>query len=147
MTCTWNGLYVGAVLPVALLFVAVLSGCEKVPIGGDIPVTRDRLEGTRLTDINRELSWTFSSEKVVISYEDQPLPADILEIFKLDPAATYDRLEASWELDESAGFLRLSQITADGAAIDHPLRLPITPAGPIRVTLLGRQYNMFAAAD
>lgn len=144
MACKWNGRQSGALLPVALLLVALLAGCGRVPIGGDIPLTRERLESTRLTDIKRKLTWTFYRATVVIDNEDQPLPADIVETLKLDLASTVHRVEATWELDEQAGFLQLSQITADGAAIDHPLKLPITPAGPIRVNLAGRQYNRFA---
>ncbi len=144
MACKWNGRRSGALMPLALLLFALSAGCGRVPTGGDIPLTRERLESTRLTDINRKLTWTFFNATVVIDNEDQPLPADIVELLQLQPVPAVRRVEATWELDEQAGFLQLSQITADGAAVDHPLQLPITPAGPIRVNLAGRQYNRFA---
>ena len=131
-------------LTLVVLVVALCSGCERVSTGGDLPLTRDRLESTRLTDIRREVSWTFSGATVVIDNKDQPLPADIVETLKLEPGASYRRVEASWELDEQAGVLRLSRITADDAEIAQPLQLSIAPAGPIRVNLAGRQYNRFA---
>jgi hypothetical protein len=121
---------------------AFLVGCRhaRAP-GGDSPVTTQRLTGTRLTDIREDLSWTFSDTVVVIENKDQPIPADLVQEL-LGNRSTPTRIEGTWQLDEQAGVLHLSDVKADGENIDTELAIPIKPAGHVRVDLGSRQYNL-----
>ena len=122
---------------------AFLVGCRHLPApGGDSPVTTQRLTGTRLTDIREDLSWTFSDTVVVIENKDQPIPSDLVEEL-LGNRSTPTRIEGTWQLDEQAGMLHLSNVTADGENIDAELAIPIKAAGHVRVDLGSRQYSLF----
>ena len=121
---------------------AFLVVCRHAPPpGGDSPVTTQRLTGTRLTDIREDLSWTFSDTVVVIENKDQPIPSDLVEEL-LGNRSTPTRIEGTWQLDEQAGMLHLSNVKVDGEDIDTELAIPIKPAGHVRVDLGSRQYNL-----
>ncbi|MCL4205613.1 MAG: hypothetical protein KJ000_24290 [Pirellulaceae bacterium] len=140
MAMAHSGLGVRIVLAGFLVF---FVGCERAPTtGGDTPVTATRLTGTRLTDIHRPVSWSFSDRRVTIDNQGQPIPADVVEGV-LGDTRTCWRIEADWQLLEQAGVLQLSQCTADGESIAGHLTVPIRPAGHVRVNLGDRQYNMF----
>lgn len=126
-----------------LVFCVFIVGCRDTPPpGGDSPVTTQRLTGARLTDIREDLSWTFTDTVVVIENKDQPIPSDLVEAL-LGGHSTRTRIEASWQLNEKAGLLRLSSMKADGVKIDQETTIPIKPAGHVRVNLGSRQYNLF----
>ena len=124
---------------------ALLFGCQPPttpPLGGNSPVTIQRLSGARLTDIREPLSWRFNNSVVIIEYEGQPIPSDVVEALLGErPAAV--RIEASWRLDEEAGTLLLSDVKADEESIEKEVNVTISPAGHIRVNLGSRQYNVF----
>ncbi|TRZ42622.1 hypothetical protein D4S03_12300 [bacterium] len=119
-----------------------LVGCVVTPPECDSPVTPQRLTSARLTDIREDLSWSFTDTVVVIQNKDQPIPSDLIETL-LGDKTTRTRIEASWQLDEKAGLLRLSSMKVDGEKIDRESVLPIKPAGHVRVNLGTRQYNLF----
>ncbi len=140
MAIAHSGLGVRIVLAGFLVF---FLGCERAPTtGGDTPVTASRLTGTRLTDIHRTVSWSFSDRHVTIDNQGQPIPADMVESV-LGDKRTCSRIEADWQLLEQAGLLQLSQRTADGESIADSIAVPIRPAGHVRINLGERQYNMF----
>lgn len=111
--------------------------------GGDTPVTRDRLSNIRLADIRKELTWKFSDNRVVIENNGQPIPQDLVEALLVEQATPL-RIEATWELDEKAGLLRLTDLNVDGEPSEREAALPIEPAEHVRINLGGRQYNRFA---
>lgn len=126
---------------------ACVLGCQRLTppkpqTGGDAPVTSRRLADTRLTDIKEPLSWRFTDSTVVIDYEGQPIPSDVVEAL-LGDGSTPVRVEASWRLDEQAGELCLTNVKTDRASTDKEVTIPITPAGQVRVNLGSRQYNLF----
>ncbi len=123
----------------------MVSGCGQptVHTGGDSPVTVQRLSATRLNDIHDDVSWVFSPTVVVIANDGELLPSDVVATL-LDDASTCKRVEASWQLDEKSGLLKLSQRKADDKDFPGQVTLPISPAGHIRVNLAGRQYNAYA---
>ncbi len=133
---------------VALLAMSVLMpGCQassspRPPTGGDSPVTAQRLSESRLTDIHEPLSWRFDNSVVIIDYEGQPIPMDLVELL-LAEQTTPVRIEASWRLDEAAGTLHLSDLRVDEESIDREVTIAIAPAGHVRVNLGFRQYNVF----
>lgn len=132
-----------------LLFIgiALLVGWQRQPeTGGDDRVTTERLSGSRLVDINKNLSWTFDASTVVIENRDRPLPQDLLKELVAD-GTTPKRVEATWKYDEKLGVLRLSKTMADGNKIDKDSVFPIKPAGQVRVNLGNRQYNLFRDAN
>ncbi len=104
-------------------------------------MTVERLIDTRLIDIHRPLSWTFTNTTVVIQFEGQPIPSDVVEAL-LGPGSTAVLIEASWQLDENAKTLCLSDMKADSESMDKEVTIAIAPAGQIRVNLGSRQYNM-----
>ena len=105
-------------------------------------MTASRLTGTRLIDIRENVSWSFDSSFVVIENKGQPIPIDVVDAV-LAREVTCDRIKAAWQLDETAGLLILSSISADGEVLQQKATIPIKPAGHIRVNLGTRQYNMF----
>ena len=124
-------------------FLVLSAGCGGVQTtGGDTPVTAARLTATRLTDIQRKVSWEFSDRIVTIENQGQPIPVDVVESVLGNPR-TCTRIEADWQLLEQAGVLQLSQRKADGESIAGHIAVPIRPAGHVRVNLGERQYNMF----
>jgi hypothetical protein len=140
MTKAFGELSIGTTLAGFLVF---FVGCERAPTtGGDTPVTASRLAGTRLTDIHRTVSWSFSDRQVTIENQGQPIPADVLESVLGEPR-TCSLIEADWQLLEQAGVLQLSQRKADGESVAGSIAVPIRPAGHVRVNLGDRQYNMF----
>ena len=108
-------------------------------------MTVERLSGARLNAISGDLAWTFDESVVVIENNDQPIPPDVADVLVRE-GATPVRVEADWQLDETAGVLHLSSLKADGETIDVELAIPIAPAGHVRVNLGGRQYNVFRNA-
>ena len=127
-----------------LVLVAVTAGCapQPAPVGSDSPVTVQRLTNARLEDIRRDVSWSFGSSVVVIENAEQPIPADLVEELLAD-GSTPTRIEATWGLDAAAESLTLSAMSVDGEDVELEATLPIRPAGPIRVNLGSRQYNVF----
>ena len=109
-------------------------------------MTKQRLTATRLTDINRDVSWRFSESVVKVENDRQPLPSDVVATL-LGGASTCSRIEATWQLNEKSGTLQLSQMKVDDNDIVREVTVPITPAGHVRVNLAGRQYNMFAGEE
>jgi hypothetical protein len=131
------------VLGVMAGFGFFVVGCQPAPTtGGDSPVTTQRLTGSRLTDIRRDLSWTFDDTTVVIENRGQPIPPDLVHEL-LGNSSAPKRVEAVWRYDENTGMLHLSDATADGEEIATELVISIKPAGHVRVNLGGRQYNLF----
>ncbi len=130
---------------VALGFIAgfaFLVGCQRRPTtGGDIPVTSERLTGTRLSDIRQDLTWTFGDTTVVIENKGQSIPPDLVQEL-LGDGSVSNRIAATWKYDGKSGMLRLSNATADGQKIAKELVIPIKPAGQVRVSLGSRQYNL-----
>ncbi len=122
---------------------AVVFGCQpSPPVEHDSPVTAQRLSGARLTDIQVPLTWRFSRSTVVIEFEGQPIPSDLVEAL-LGDNSTPVRIEATWSLDQRAAKLRLSDLKADNQSVDKEVVAPISPAGHVRVNLGARQYNLF----
>ena len=141
------------------------AGCNReddpplpFEVGGDSPVTAERLAGARLEAIGRgdATVWEFGPERVVITAGRGPLPADLAA---LPPAragggaaadAAPDRVDAAWRLDAVAGVLVLSDFRppagAESGGDAGERRVPIEPAGHVRVNLGERQYNLFPAA-
>lgn len=125
-----------------LIAILLFFGLEDAPTtGGDIPVTVERLSGSRLTDIHNDLSWTFSDMVVVVENSGQPIPLDLVEEL-LGNQSTPKVIKATWQLDEKAGLLRLFNTHVDGQEIDSEISIMIKPAGQVRVNLGGRQYNL-----
>ena len=126
-----------------LAFCAFLAGCGGTSrsIGGNSPVTAQRLAGARLTDIGDDVSWTFTDSLVVIENKNQPIPSDLAETL-LGGQSMCQRIEANWQLDEEISVLRLSSMKVDGKDAGKELAIPIMPAGYIRVNLGSRQYNV-----
>ena len=140
MTISWGESSIGAILAG---FLVLSAGCGDVrTTGGDTPVTAARLTAMRLTDIRRNVSWTFSDHFVTIENQGQPIPVDVVKLV-LGDTRTCTRIEADWQLLEQAGVLQLSQCRADGESIAGDIAVPIRPAGHVRVNLGERQYNMF----
>lgn len=130
-----------------LAFCPFLLGCgdSQRPIGGDRPVTTQRLTGARLTDIRDDVSWTFAESTVVIENKDRPIPSDLVDAL-LKEQSTPTQIAATWQLNEETGVLRLSSMEVDGEKIEQEVTLSIRPAGNIRVNLDSRQYNVGGAA-
>jgi hypothetical protein len=130
-----------------LAFCVFFVGCEDTPpppqTGGDTPMTTQRLTATRLADIREGLSWSFADSVVVIENRGQPIPSDLVEDL-LGGQSTCKRIEATWQLNEKSGLLRLSSMKVDGEKIDTEATISIKPAGHIRVNLGSRQYNVFS---
>lgn len=135
---TMNGVAAWA----ATVAIACGLGCRTAATtGGDIPVTVDRLEGSRLLGLRRDVSWTFVGDTVTIGNGDRPIPQDVVDaVLGAHPAPM--KIEARWTLVASAGILRLSEVEVDGDAYAGVPEVPIRPAGPVRVTLAERQYNL-----
>ncbi len=133
-----NGFIVLGVLMAIVFFL----GLKDVPTtGGDIPVTIERLSGSRLTDIHIDLSWTFSDTVAVVENRGQPIPPDVVQEL-LGNESTPTVISATWQLDEKADLLRLFNANVDGQKIDSEIKIMLKPAGQVRVNLGGRQYNM-----
>jgi len=132
----------GVVTWAATVVIACGLGCRTAATtGGDVPVTVDRLEGSRLLGLQRDVTWTFVGGHVTIGSAGRPIPRDVFG----DALATHPApkaIEARWTLDPSAGILRLSEVIIDGDAFTDVLEVPIRPAGQVRVTLGERQYNL-----
>ena len=119
-------------------------GCGSPPkqvTGGDRPVTLTRLVDHQATDIREPVTWTFSKSQVVIEHQGRVLPDDILKLFSIEGEAP-QRLDASWRLDERVGVLFLTKIQVDGVAGRKDTSVSIKPAGPLRVNIDARQYNL-----
>jgi hypothetical protein len=130
----------------ATLAIASVLGCQPaLTTGGDIPVTADRLEGNRLTGLGRDVWWTFAGNDVVIDSGGRPIPEDVADTV-LGRGSAPKTIVARWTLDTSAGMLRLTDISVDGQPVAATPSVPIRPAGQVRVTLGGRQYNLAGAA-
>jgi len=124
---------------VAVALAGVVS-CRPATTGGDIPVTEDRLRGSRLVGLQHDVSWAFVGGDVVIDNGGRSIPEDVVgEIIGARPAPK--AIEARWMIDASAGVLRLSDVKVDGEAFTGTPRVPIRPAGQVRITLGRRQYN------
>ncbi|MEC8800829.1 MAG: hypothetical protein VXX55_08705 [Planctomycetota bacterium] len=129
---------------VVLLGCVLQLGCGsplKQVTGGDRPVTPTRLVDHQATDIREPVTWTFSINRVVIEHENRSLPEDILKLFSIE-GDTPQKLNASWRLDERVGVLVLTNIQADGVAVEKDVSVSIKPAGPLRVNIDARQYNL-----
>lgn len=119
------------------------TGCEpKPPIGHDEPVTTSRLVGTRLTDIRiDDLAWQFDESTVTINKGSEPLPKDIAtEVVGTE--GEHKEITAAWKYDDTESALVLTEIKVDGEPVEGERSIDVTPAGPIRVNLGSRQYNM-----
>ncbi|MBW1641517.1 MAG: hypothetical protein JRJ76_01635 [Deltaproteobacteria bacterium] len=127
-----------------LAFCVFLFGCGDTPTstGGDTPVTTQRLTTARLTDIREGLSWTFADSVVVIENKGQLIPSDLVQTL-LGGQSTCKCIEATWQLSEKSGLLRLSSMKVDGEKTDTEATISIKPAGHVRVNLGIRQYNVF----
>lgn len=127
----------------AFAFPVMVFGCQhSSTTGGDSPITRERLSGTKLVDIRQSLSWTFVGENVVIENGGQPIPPDIVKEL-LGNESSPIRIEATWDLDEDAKVLRLTEITSGGIKSEKEVTSWISPAGHVRCNLGLRQYNLF----
>ena len=120
-----------------------LGGCggSQTTDGPDEPLTSARLTSTMLTDINGDLTWKFAESEVVIENKQLPIPTEFMnDIFGGEMAC--NKIEASWQLDETAGKLQLTKVTIDGQESDFEASIPISGAGHIRANLGDRQYNL-----
>lgn len=122
----------------------LVNGCvRQTEPEWDQPVTASRLKGGRLKSIDSKVVWAFTDSKFVLKNNEdnkQPIPTDLVEQL-LGPGSSATRIEGRWQLDEQRGLLILSEIERDGKKGAPESRMPIGPAGPIRVNLGGRQYN------
>ena len=129
-------------LAFTIICLLIVSGCARVPpVGHDEPVTVERLVGKRLTDINNDVSWEFDESSVTIENEGRPLPDYLVEEL-LGSETKCSSFTADWQFDESTGVLTLTEIETDDQPFDGEVKLDIRPAGPIRVNLGTRQYNV-----
>jgi hypothetical protein len=128
----------------ALLLLVLLTGCDRhiVTGGYEIPVTAATLTGAQLTDIKGDVTWLFSKGVVRIENQGQPVPVDVAELL-LGKAIPCLWIEAAWHLDEDSKMLRLSQLTADRPGRASAVAIGVSAAGPIRLNLGRRQYNVF----
>ncbi|MCA9192206.1 MAG: hypothetical protein KDB03_10600 [Planctomycetales bacterium] len=121
----------------------LLTGCRpSQTIGGDTPLTTQRLSNSKLVEIHGDLSWTFDGPMVVIEDQSSGIPSDLVETL-LGEVQRPNRIEANWQLDEEANFLRVWNMVADSKQFDLEARLPVRPAGHVRIDIGGRQYNLF----
>ena len=132
---------------------ALTSGCDQggisrplsggsPQVGGGVTLTSERLSGLRLKAIREPLSWRFGKAIVMIDFDGKPIPQDLAETI-LGDGVTAASIEASWRYDEPSGKLHLSGVQADGKKVEREVAISIGSAGPIRVNLGTRQYNMF----
>ncbi|MBW3597947.1 MAG: hypothetical protein KY475_11810 [Planctomycetes bacterium] len=131
----------------ALVIAGVVVGCQdrkRMTVGGDTPVTTERLEGAQVS--RGGVAWTFDRSMVVIEGEDGPLPAGLAEAIVGDASPPIRRVEAAWRLDQQAGVLHLAISSVDGEALERETALPIRPAGHVRIDIGSRQYNIIPRA-
>ncbi|MCY2976796.1 MAG: hypothetical protein NTW52_19235 [Planctomycetota bacterium] len=79
---------------------------------------------------------------VVVENSGKPISPDFVQEL-LGNQSTPTVINTTWQLDEKAGLLRLFNANVDGQKIDAEIRVLIKPAGHVRVSLGGRQYNLF----
>ncbi len=135
-------------LPLFCLAVSFASGYtegdDRPPPGGNAPLTRDRLVGTKLDHhrLSPSVEWHFKDKTFVLISHKPPLPADLTKAIlgEKSPAA---KIEGKWNLDETKGELILKDIKADGKKSKDKASLRIQPLGAARVDIIGLQYNIF----
>jgi hypothetical protein len=108
---------------------------------GHRPVNRERLVGARLTYIRPppDLVWDFTAERFTLQVAGEP--RDVLDPL-LGAGKTATKIEGRWQLSADGTALELSEITGDGRPGLATARVSIGPAGPVRVNLGARQYNL-----
>jgi hypothetical protein len=111
--------------------------------GGDRPVTTKRLIGAKLEyhRDDRKLIWAFTERDFVLVIGGKKAPLILLE--KLTGSRdVVSRVQGSWRLDEKNDQLILC-VKDVGTKDQREVKLPIHPAGLVRVNLGDYQYNVF----
>lgn len=134
----------------SLAILTLVGGCDsnpgpapprpKIDFSGPDSVTPKTLAGSEFVDISDDThKWIFHDSEFHL--EGAPIPPDLSKHIGFEgPVKSATGL---WRIDEAAESLVLSEITGDGKAIEGVVRIPLTPAGHVRVNIGARQYNGF----
>ena len=89
-----------------------------------------------------KLVWSFGRERFVLEIGGETVPHKLIEKLTGKREAA-SHISGTWKVDEETGHLVLATDSADGWPVRPTARLPISPAGRVRVDLGDYQYNVF----